>query len=151
MLASVANDLAGAVDAAAPELRAIDDAVASRKLKPDVWSVKEILGHLVDSASNNHQRFVRAPLGGELTFPGYEQNGWVASQDYQTKPWRDLVDLWVLYNHHLAHVIRRIPDAAANVRCRIGADEPITLSSLAQDYLGHLRHHLEQIRERRVG
>jgi|SRR6476659_5317318 len=149
MLESVANDLDGIVDSAALELRAIDDAVASRKLKPDVWSVKEILGHLIDSASNNHQRFVRAPLGGEFTFPGYEQNGWVASQDYQTRPWRELVDLWAAYNHHLAHVIRRIPNASANVTCRIGANEPITLSSLAQDYLGHVRHHLEQIRQRR--
>ncbi len=150
MLESVGNDLARVVDAAALEFRAIDDGVASKKLKPDVWSVKEILGHLIDSASNNHQRFVRALLGGELTFPGYEQNSWVVSQDYQTRPWRDLVELWVAYNLHLAHVIRRIPDASATVTCRIGANEAITLGSLAQDYLGHLRHHLDQIRERRA-
>jgi len=150
MLESVANDLGSVVDAAAPELRAIDDAVASRKLKPDVWSVKEILGHLIDSASNNHQRFVRAQLAGELSFPGYEQNRWVVAQDYQTSPWRELVDLWVAYNHHLAHIIRRIPDAAASVPCRIGLDDPVTLNSLTQDYLGHLRHHLEQIQQRAV-
>jgi hypothetical protein len=151
MFESVANGLDGVVDAAAPELRAIDEAVASRKLKPDVWSVKEILGHLIDSASNNHQRFVRAQLAGELSFPGYEQNRWVAAQDYQTSPWRELVDLWVAYNHHLAHIIRRIPDAAASVPCRIGLDDPVTLNSLAQDYFRHLRHHLEQIRQRAVG
>lgn len=151
MLESLTNELTRVVDVAGSELRTIDDERAGSKPKADVWSIKEILGHLVDSASNNHQRFVRAPLGGELTFPGYEQNGWVASQDYQTRPWRELIDLWVLYNHHLAHVIRRIPDTAANVLCRIGTNEPITLSSLAQDYLGHLRHHLEQIQQRRVG
>lgn len=149
MLESVANDLDGVVDAAAPELRAIDDAVASRKLKPDVWSVKEILGHLIDSASNNHQRFVRAQLAGELSFPGYEQDRWVVAQDYQTSPWPELVDFWVAYNHHLAHIIRRIPDAAASVPCRIGADDPITLSSLAHDYVAHIRHHLGQIKQRR--
>jgi DinB superfamily len=148
MLQSLSDELTGVVDVAEPELRTIDDERAGSKPKTDVWSVKEILGHLIDSASNNHQRFVRAQLASELTFPGYEQNGWVASQDYQTRSWRELVDLWVAYNHHLAHVIRRIPDAAANVPCRIGANEPITLSSLALDYLGHVHHHLEQIQQR---
>lgn len=149
MLDSLADDLIRVVDHATPELRAIDEARAGSKPKADVWSVKEILGHLIDSASNNHQRFVRAQLAGELTFPEYEQNGWVASQGYQTRPWSELIDLWVVYNQHLAHVIRRIPDASANVSCRLGTHEPITLTALAQHYVGHVRHHLEQIQQRR--
>ena len=151
MLESLAGDLIRVVDAASSELRTIDDARAASKPKPDVWSVKEILGHLIDSASNNHQRFVRAQLAGELTFPDYEQNGWVASQGYQTRPWPALIDLWVLYNHHLAHVVQRIPDAAASVPCRLGTNEPITLTALTQHYLGHVRHHLAQIQQRRNG
>ncbi len=150
MLASLADDLTRVVDRAASELRTIDDEHAGLKKKPDVWSVKEILGHLIDSASNNHQRFVRAQLASEFTFPDYEQNRWVASQDYQTRPWSELVDLWLLYNHHLAHVIGRIPKAAANVPCRLGTNEPITLTALVQHYLDHVRHHLEQIQQRRV-
>lgn len=150
MLASLADDFTRVVDRAASELRTIDDERAGLKKKPDVWSVKEILGHLIDSASNNHQRFVRAQLASEFTFPDYEQNRWVASQDYQTRPWSELVDLWLLYNHHLAHVIGRIPEAAGNVRCRLGTNEPITLTALVQHYLDHVRHHLEQIQQRRV-
>jgi DinB superfamily len=147
MLGSLADELIRIVDQAATALRSIDEQRAALK-KPDVWSAKEILGHLIDSASNNHQRFVRAQLGGDLIFPGYEQNGWVASQDYQSRPWHELVNLWLAYNYHLAHVIRRTPDAAANVPCRIGANPPGTLRSLAQDYVGHVRHHLEQIQQR---
>jgi len=128
--------------------RAFQTTRAGSKPKPDVWSVKEILGHLIDSASNNHQRFVRAQLSAELTIPDYEQNRWVSSQDYQSRPWGELIDLWVHYNHHLAHVIRRIPDAAAGVPCRLGKNEPITLTALVQHYLGHVRHHLEQIEQR---
>jgi tRNA-binding protein len=150
MLDSVSAELTRVVDRAAHELRRIDDAVAGAKLKPDVWSVKEILGHLIDSAVNNHHRFVRAQLATELSFPGYEQNAWVLSQDFQGRPWSDLVDLWILYNHHLAHVIRRIPDAAANVPCRIGTAEAVALSALIEDYLAHVRHHLEQIEQRRI-
>ena len=148
MLASLADELTRVTDAAASDLRAIDDARAGSKPKADVWSVKEILGHLIDSASNNHQRFVRAQLSAELTIPDYEQNRWVSSQDYQSRPWGELIDLWVHYNHHLAHVIRRIPDAAAGVPCRLGKNEPITLTALVQHYLGHVRHHLEQIEQR---
>jgi len=148
MFESPADELIRVVDQTAPELRAIDGARAGSKPKPDVWSVKEILGHLIDSASNNHQRFVRAQLSAELTIPDYEQNRWVSSQDYQSRPWGELIDLWVHYNHHLAHVIRRIPDAAAGVPCRLGKNEPITLTALVQHYLGHVRHHLEQIEQR---
>jgi hypothetical protein len=149
MLEPLAAELMQVVDRSALELRLIDDATAGAKQKRDVWSVKEILGHLIDSAANNHQRFVRAQLSSELSFPGYEQNGWVRSQDYQTRPWLDLVDFWVLYNHHLSHVISRIPGAAATVPCRIGTDDDVSLRALAEDYVAHLRHHLEQIQQRR--
>jgi hypothetical protein len=149
MFELLANELTRVVDAGAQELRAIDDELARNKPRPDVWSVKEILGHLIDSAANNHQRFVRAQLATELSFPGYEQDEWVRSQDHQGRPWSQLVDLWVHYNYHLAHVIRRIQAAAAGVPIRIGGSRPLTLNSLAADYVAHLRHHLEQIQARR--
>ena len=148
MLESVAAAVTRVVDRTAAELRMIDDEAARAKPHREVWSVKEILGHLIDSAANNHQRFVRAQLSRELSFPGYEQNAWVTAHDYQSRPWLQLVELWVLYNHHLAHVIARMPDTAANVPCRIGTDEPVVLQALVEDYAAHLRHHLEQIQER---
>jgi hypothetical protein len=150
MLESVATELTRIVDQAARELRTLDEGVAGAKPKRDVWSVKEILGHLIDSAANNHQRFVRAQLVTELSFPGYEQDGWVRSQDYQNEPWLQLIDLWVVYNQHLAYVIRRIPDGSANVPCRIGVDEPLLLSALVNNYVAHVRHHLDQIQQRRT-
>jgi len=150
MLDAVATELIGVIDRTALELRTIDDVSAGAKPKSDVWSVKEILGHLVDSAANNHQRFVRAQLETGLSFPGYEQNGWVRSQDYQSESWLQLIDLWVAYNHHLAHVIRRIPDAAANATCRIGANDGVALVALVEDYVRHVRHHLDQIQQRRM-
>jgi DinB superfamily len=146
---SIADELTRIVDLAAIELRAISDNVAAVKRGPAAWSIKEILGHLIDSAANNHQRFVRAQQVREFSFPGYEQATWVASQNYQARPWPDIVDMWVLYNHHLAHVIRGIPASAADVSCRIGANEPVPLSFLVDDYVVHLRHHLKQIEDHR--
>lgn len=151
MLDAVADDLARTIEQAAVELRAIDAATAASKPASGAWSIKEILGHLVDSAANNHHRFVRAQQVEALSFPGYEQMAWVGVQDYQHEPWSDLVELWALYNRHLAHVIRRIPDAAASVPCRIGTGDTVSLRFIAEDYVVHLRHHLAQIQDRRTG
>ena len=121
---------------------------AGRKTGPAAWSIKEILGHLLDSAANNHQRFIRAQNAPTLVFPGYEQETWVRSQDYQNRPWTELIDFWLLFNRHLAHTIAQIPSGALNTTCQIGAGKPVTLSFLIDDYLEHLRHHLDQIRDR---
>jgi len=141
----VADDLVETVDTAAERLLRFDDADASVRPAANAWSPKEIVGHLVDSAANNHQRFVRAQQEGSLTFPGYAQEHWVRSQGYQASDWADLVRFWQLFNHHLAQVIRRIPAAALAVDCRVGDGEPVTLGFLVADYLVHLQHHLEQI------
>jgi hypothetical protein len=106
---------------------------------------------LIDSAANNHQRFVRAQYVDDLTLPGYQQDDWVRLQDYQGASWNELVEFWRLYNRRLAYVIRRIPEARLEVRCQIGSGEPVTLRYLVEDYLVHLRHHLAQIEERRSG
>jgi hypothetical protein len=148
MREKVADELLEAIDKGSARLRAIDDTVAAVRVRQDAWSVKEIVGHLIDSAANNHQRFVRAQTVDELALPNYEQDAWVRQQDYQHRPWRELIELWALYNRHLAHVIRHVPDRALMTTCRIGAGEPVTLQYVVEDYVRHLRHHLQQIEER---
>ena len=114
-------------------------------LGPDKWSRKQILGHLIDSASNNHQRFIRAQLINGVSFPAYEQNSWVVCQNYQDESWSDLLSLWRSYNLHLAHMIPAIKEEILNNQCRIGDGEPVTLRFLIVDYLRHLKHHIAQI------
>lgn len=148
MKQQIADELTQAVGEAAPRLRKIDEGTAAFRVQPGKWSVKEIIGHLIDSATNNHQRFIRAQQTHEFAFPGYVQDEWVRSQGYQDRPWLELIDLWALYNRHLSHVIQRIPESALEAKCRIGTGEPVTLAFLIEDYLGHLHHHLAQIEER---
>src|SRR2546421_5895318 len=89
------------------------------------WSPKEIIGHLIDSASNNHQRFVRAQFTDDLVFPGYEQERWVRAQAYNEEPWPLLVGLWKHFNLHLAHVMKHSPEAARLASPELHNLEPI--------------------------
>jgi len=120
------------------------------------WSRKEIIGHLIDSASNNHQRFVRAQFTDDLIFAGYEQEGWVRVQDYQGEDWSELVQLWKLYNQHLLHLMMRIPEET-RLRLRykhnlhqiasesLSENDPVTLDWFMSDYVDHMKKHLKQI------
>jgi len=123
----------------------IRESEAAQKPPEGKWSKKEILGHLIDSASNNHQRFVRAQLSSEIRLPGYVQSEWVKTQKYQAESWTGLVSLWSSYNRHLVHVIASVPAERLKERCFIGDDEPVTLEFLIRDYVRHLEHHCKQL------
>lgn len=133
------------VDAALPKLRAISDDRAAAAITAGKWSRKQVLGHLIDSATNNHQRFVRLQADTGLSLPGYAQDHWVSSQFYGERAWPDIIELWASYNRHLAHVIAHIPDAKGSVPCTVGDSGPLTLRAVALDYVGHVQHHLRQI------
>jgi DinB superfamily len=141
----LSENLKRVVEAAEANLRKISDADSAAPVLKGGWSRKQVIGHLIDSASNNHQRFVRAALQGSLEFPGYDQDGCVRVQAVQNAPWALLVTLWTNYNLYLAHVIAHLPASQLDAPCRIGENEPATLRFLAEDYLTHLLHHLGQI------
>jgi hypothetical protein len=150
------GDFRSTVANATERLRAISAEQSAQKTSPDKWSIKEVLGHLIDSAANNHQRFVRAQFTDDLVFPGYEQEKWVNSQKYIEETWSDLVQLWSAYNLHLLHVIANIPERSlmqARIRHNldeiatrsVAKDDPTTLDYFVRDYLVHMKHHLDQI------
>ena len=130
---------------APPRLAAIPDQAASLRSGEGRWSKKEILGHLIDSASNNHQRFVRAQIAPHVGLPSYQQESWVRLQAYQDAPWSDLVELWLLYNRHLDRVIAHVQPEALSHTISLDGRPPVTLSFLIEDYIRHLEHHLKQI------
>jgi hypothetical protein len=155
-MSDLANDLRQVIETAAQRLHTIPEDDPRLSKKDGQWSARQILGHLIDSAANNHQRFVRAQFMADLVFPGYDQEGWIEVQHYDDEAWGPLVELWRLYNLHLAHIIENIP-AAVLTQPRsphtldkiawktVREDEPVTLEYLISDYLDHLKDHLAQL------
>jgi len=152
------SELRTIVEREAPRLLGASPDAVERRPDKGGWSAKEVLGHLIDSAAVNHQRFVRAQWQ-DLVFAAYAQDDWVCAQHYQTAPWIELVALWREYNRHLARVMAAIP---VEVRLReqrrhnlheiamhpAPAEQPATLDYLMRDYVQHLQHHLTQINKR---
>ena len=136
--------LASVVTHALPLLSAIPEDAAAKKPAPNKWSKKEILGHLIDSAANNHQRFMRLQLQTEISLPGYDQDNWVRLNHYQQRTWNEIVTLWSAYNRHLASVIESLDDSALG-HVWHSPDGDVTLEFIASDYVRHLKHHLAQI------
>ena len=140
-----------------PLLEAIDEEASRRRPAPGKWCAREIIGHLIESASNIPQRFVRAQYQEPLVFPGYDQDAWVEFQRYRDAPWRELITLWSSFNLQIARVMECIPDEVSNRPRKdhnldelawkpVPRDAPSTLDYFMNDYVDHLKHHLNQIR-----
>jgi hypothetical protein len=155
-MSEVVAHLRRVVEESAPRLLALSAEEAGRPRDGGGWSAAQIVGHLIDSATNNHRRFVLAQFKDDLVFEGYAQEDWVSAQGYDTADWPLLVGLWRNYNLHLAHVMSRAPaeslrrERAAHSLDRIAwqavpPERPATLEYLMRDYVGHLKSHLRQI------
>lgn len=151
------DDFRSTLAAESVRLMTLDDATASKRPASGKWSPKEVIGHLIDSAANNHGRFVRAQQSDEMVFPTYDQEFWVTTQRYNERPWAELLSLWREYNTHIAFVVEHIdPETLSQQRTTHNLDrlawrtvpksEPVTLEYFIRDYLAHMKHHLAQIR-----
>src|ERR1044071_6422190 len=110
------EDFKQTIDSASTRLARIAEPESEKPRAEDHWSAKQIIGHLIDSAANNHARFVLAQMKDDLIFPGYEQDRWVEIQNYREASWPQLVDLWTAYNLHLAHVMSSAPEEKLSQR-----------------------------------
>ena len=144
---TIAEKIRLAVTQAEPVLSGISPDSASEKEHPASWSKKEILGHLIDSAANNHQRFVRGAQNVAVDFPPYDQNRWVEIQQYNKMDWPDLIGLFVRYNLHISRVLETLPQDVLDNPCNIGKGNTVALRFVIEDYLRHLQHHIEKILE----
>ncbi len=125
-------------------LTEIDEQTFSVKPKPNKWSKKEIIGHLIDSATNNHQRFVRGQFE-DVPKIVYDQNKWNEFNFYRKMDGQQIISFWTIYNRQLAELIKNIPEENLSKECKSGDGKNLTLDFLINDYVEHLEHHLRQV------
>lgn len=158
---TIINNIVEIINREEPILRALSEEVITTRFNHQHRSIKMLIGHLIDSASNNHQRMVRlqyAPRCGHsmpntemgmLVFPDYTQdnNLWLQLQDYQHEDWDTLLSLWKYYNLHICQVIRSVYETKLQNYWLDYEGNRITLRDMIIGYTGHLNLHLEQIHE----
>ena len=114
------------------------------KPDPEKWSKKEVLGHLIDSATNNHHRLIRGQFE-NVPVISYDQNQWNRLGYYQQIEVNQLIRFWASYNFQLLELIKLIPSNCLKRECNTGGSNNVTIEFLFNDYVSHLEHHLKQI------
>jgi DinB superfamily len=142
---SLAEKFRADLDAVHRTLIAIPPTIADLPWRDGGWTRKQILGHLLDSATNNRQRFVRAAIDGQYAGPRYAQEAWVAMHGYASQTWGTLVGWWEAEHEILMAAVDHIPEDKLEVLCTVGDDPAVTLRFLIEDYLSHQRWHLKQM------
>jgi hypothetical protein len=146
----VTREIATLIEEWESKLSELSNEVITERRNSQNRNIKQILGHLIDSASNNIHRYVHLQYReSPLEFPNYASEGnndrWIAIQSYQTEEWVKMIRLWIYINYHLIHVIRHInPDKLDNVWIA-GPGRQISLKDMVIDYLRHLKLHLSEI------
>jgi hypothetical protein len=128
-----------------PKLSKLPPSQVELKPSPAKWSPKEELGHLLDSAANNHQRIVRTQLEDEPKMPGYDGNAWVELHKYEERDWQEMIDLWRALNRQLLVAAEAVPESSWSRTCTIADSLPLTLKFVFEDYVKHMVHHLVHI------
>jgi hypothetical protein len=141
---ALSEQLSETLRSAVPWLVTLSDSQAALPEREGKWSAKEIIGHLTDSAVNNLGRIIRMQIGPER-MPGYAQEAWVDLQHYRERDWAQVLALWFALNEHLIWIIRHIDRRNLANQAPVAGDV-ISLGFLIEDYIAHMRHHLESLK-----
>ncbi len=131
--------------------RSLPEGITAVRLDASKWTLKEIVGHLIDSASNNHQRITRLQIDAELHFPSYENDKWLAVEKWNLLGWAELLNWFESYNIGISHLIENVnPDCLKHRWFGLdrNGERMFTLDELIKDYLKHFKEHLEHFETR---
>lgn len=148
---SIANELEAIIEIYKSDFSGLDEYITSLRISQDKWTLKEIIGHLIDSASNNHQRFIRFQLSEALEFPDYNNSEWLRTQKHQNLKFIELLLLFYYYNKLIVNIILNIDEKCLQNKWNINWDEDstfITFEKLVTHYVDHMKSHLTHFRER---
>jgi hypothetical protein len=143
-ITSSISGLESIINVVPQQLQRIPESEFGYKPSPGKWSKKEIIGHLIDSATNNHHRFIRIQYEDRPVL-SYDQDRWNILSAYGDMDSNHLINFWQLYNRHLLHIIRQIPKENLNQTGLLKSGEELTLAFYINDYVKHIEHHLKEM------
>ncbi len=138
-----ARELNEIIDAFAAKFDLIDEQDFSDKPLPNKWSRKEVVGHLIDSAHNNLRRFITGQYESTPPKITYNQDLWVQANGYQGMDKHEIIQLWKLINKRIVSVLMTMPESNYKRQCETNTLH--SLEWLAEDYVRHMKHHLNQV------
>ena len=147
---AITNGISSVIESEENILRTLPIDVITQRRNRQNRTIKMILGHLVDSASNNQQRMVRLQYSKYLlVFPDYRQDNdlWIALQDYQDEDWQNLISLWKHFNLHMIHLIQSVDNSKLDSYWCDFEGTKVTLQEMIEGYLDHLQLHINEIHE----
>ncbi|WP_024993139.1 hypothetical protein [Phocaeicola paurosaccharolyticus] len=147
---AITNGISSVIESEENILRTLPIDVITQRRNRQNRTIKMILGHLVDSASNNQQRMVRLQYSQYLlVFPDYRQDNdlWIALQDYQDEDWQNLISLWKYFNLHMIHLIQSVDNSKLDSYWCDFEGTKVTLQEMIEGYLDHLQLHINEIHE----
>jgi hypothetical protein len=149
VMENVYNELNSAVNVFFKKYKDLDNEITSKRLSADKWTLKEIMGHLIDSASNNHQRFVRLQIVNELIFPGYgkDNSKWLEIEKHNEMNFSDIILLWKQYNVLIGNIIKEVDDSKLENYWIKSDGDKVTLKDLMIDYVRHLKDHVRHFEQ----
>ncbi|MGE0589512.1 MAG: DinB family protein [Cyclobacteriaceae bacterium] len=141
------KELSAIVEDYAKKISQFSEEEMAAKPNPNKWSKKEVIGHLIDSGQTNLRRFIVGQYESKPPKIVYEQDFWVSASGYQSMKAKDVIELWRLVNLQICQVLNNMNPDNYNKTCDSGKLQPSihTLEWLAEDYVKHLKHHINQI------
>lgn len=149
---SISKELASLIELWEPKLLALSEDIISKRRNSQNRTIKQILGHMCDSATNNTHRVVHLQYQeSPLVYPNYATFGnndrWIAIQNYQEEDWKLLVQLWKYLNLHYAYIIQHIETTKLKNIWLGGVDEEVSLEEMVEDFPRHFKLHLQEIQQ----
>lgn len=148
---NISKELEELIEIYKNDFSGLDEEITSLRISQDKWTLKEIIGHLIDSASNNHQRFIRFQLSQVLEFPDYKNSEWLRIENHNNMKFIELLLLFYYYNKLIINIILNIDEKCLENKWNVNWDENstfITFGNLLTHYVEHMRSHLTHFRER---
>jgi len=141
------NEFEGLVNDGQDYFKRATEFEISKKDDPKKWSKKEILGHLIDSGINNLQRFTEIQFENKpYKIRRYDQDELVKANDYQNSETEEVLKFWVSINHRIIHLIKQQTEETLSFPIEFYDGKLSDLKFLMVDYVAHLKHHLNQIK-----